>query len=126
MSAVSDRDAIRERVRAICLSLPEAEQEGDRHLGFSVRGGRFAWLLDDHHGDGRLAVHCKAAPGANVAIVEADPERCFLPPYLAQRGWVGAWLDVDDVEWERVEGLLVDGYRLAAPRRLARELDARA
>ena len=119
-----DRDAIRERVRAVCLSLPEAAEAGDRHLGFSVRGRRFAWLLDDHHGDGRLAVHCKAAQGESVAIVEADPHRCFLPPYLAQRGWVGAWLDLDNVDWERVEGLLVDGYRLAAPRRLARELDA--
>ncbi len=120
-----DRDTIRDRVCAICLSLPGVTGEGDRHLGFSVRGRRFAWLLDDHHGDGRLAVHCKAAPGAGAAIVEADPERCFLPPYLAHRGWVGAWLDVGDVDWQRVEGLLVDAYRLVAPRRLARELDAR-
>jgi hypothetical protein len=119
-----DAEAIRERVSAICLSLPGTTVAGDRHLGFSVRGRRFAWLLDDHHGDGRLAVHCKAAPGANVAIAEADPERCFLPPYLASRGWVGAWLDVDDVDWERLEGLLVEAYRLAAPRTLARELDA--
>jgi hypothetical protein len=120
-----ERDAIRDRVCEICLSLPGVTRAGDRHVAFSVRGRRFAWLLDDHHGDGRLAVHCKAAAGENVAIVAADPECCFMPPYLARPGWVGAWLDIDAVDWERVEGLLVDAYRLAAPRRLARELDAR-
>jgi hypothetical protein len=119
-----DPDATRDRVRAVCLALPEATQAGDRHLGFSVRGRRFAWLLDDHHGDGRLAIHCKAAPGENVTIVETDAERYFLPPYLAHRGWVGAWLDVEAIDWDRVEAVLVDGYRLAAPRRLAAQLAA--
>ena len=122
--ATIDRDVSCERVLAICLALPEATRAGDRHLGFSVRGRRFAWLLDDHHGDGRLAVHCKAAPGENTAIVETDAERYFLPPYLAHRGWVGAWLDIEGIDWDRVEALLVDGYRLAAPRRLAAHLDA--
>ena len=99
--------------------------EGDRHLGFSVRGRRFAWLVDDHHGDGRLAIHCKAPPGQNSAVVGTDAERYFLPPYVAHRGWVGAWLDVEGIDWGRVEALLVEAYRLAAPRRLAAHLDAR-
>ena len=124
--AALDRDLSGERVCAICLALPKATRAGDRHLGFSVRGRRFAWLLDDHHGDGRLAVHCKAAPGENTAIVETDAERYFLPPYLAHRGWVGAWLDIEGIDWDRVEALLVDGYRLVAPRRLAAHLDAGA
>jgi hypothetical protein len=109
----------------VCLALPEATTEGDRHLGFLVRGRRFAWLIDDHHGDGRLAIHCKAAPGENTALVGTDTERYFLPPYLAHRGWVGVWLDVEDVDWEPVEALLIEAYRLAAPRCLAMHLDAR-
>jgi len=112
-------------VTAFALALPEATTEGDRHLGFSVRRRRFAWLIDDHHGDGRLAIHCKAAPGENTAVVGTDAERYFLPPYLAHRGWVGAWLDVEGIDWERVEALLVEAYRLAAPRSLAAHLDAR-
>jgi hypothetical protein len=31
-----------------------------------------------------------------------------VPPYLAHRGWVGAWLDVKGIDWDRVEALLVD------------------
>jgi hypothetical protein len=99
--------------------------EGDRHLGFSVRGRRFAWLVDDHHGDSRLAIHCKAPPGENTVVVGTDAERYFLPPYLAHRGWVGAWLDVEDIDWERVEALLVEAYGLAAPRRLVAHFEAR-
>jgi hypothetical protein len=33
------------------------------HASFSVSGKHFAWLLVDHHGDGRLALHLKAPPG---------------------------------------------------------------
>jgi hypothetical protein len=109
---------------AICLALPEATTEEDRHLGFSVPGRRFAWLVDDHHGDGRIAIHCKAAPGENTAVVGTDAERYLVPPYLAHRGWVGAWLDVEGIDWERVEALLVEPTG-AAPRRLAAHLDAR-
>jgi hypothetical protein len=120
------RRGARDRVSALCLALPEATSEGDRHLGFSVRGRRFAWLVDDHHGDGRLAIHCKAPPGENTTLAETDPARYFLPPYLARRGWAGAWLDVGEVDWERVEGLLVEAYRLSAPERLAAKLDPSA
>jgi hypothetical protein len=35
-------DAPLTRLREICLALPDAEAEGDRHVGFSVRGRRFA------------------------------------------------------------------------------------
>jgi hypothetical protein len=64
--------AIRDRVCAICLALPQATTEGDRHLGFSVRRRRFSWLIDDHHGNGRLAIHCKAAPGENRVTAVVD------------------------------------------------------
>ena len=112
----------RERVLAICRSLPEVTSEGDRHVGFSVRGRRFAWLVEDHHGDGRLALHCKAPPGQGTALVAEDPARFFVPPYLGARGWVGAWLDLPDVDWDRVEALLRDAYLLTAPKSLGRAL----
>ena len=117
----------RERVTAICTAFPEviAEEEG-RHVGFTVRGKRFAWLLEDHHGDGRLAINCKAPPGENSALAERDPERFFLPAYLGSRGWVGAWLDVPEVDWDELERLVLDAYLLSAPKRLARALSGRS
>jgi hypothetical protein len=75
-------DAPLTRLREICRGLPEVEAEGDRHVGFSIRGRRFAWYMDDHHGDGRLALACKAAPGVNEGLAASDPSRYFIPSYV--------------------------------------------
>jgi hypothetical protein len=109
----------RSRVIRLCTALPEVEIEEGQHVGFSVRGKRFAWLLEDHHGDGRLALNCKAPRGENAALAEREPERFFLPSYLGSRGWVGVWLDTRGVDWDAVERLLTDAYLLTAPKRLA-------
>ncbi len=107
---------------AICRALPEVTATGaGRHVGFEVRGRRFAWFLDDHHGDGRVALTCKVPPGENVALIDGDPTRFFLPAYVGARGWVGVRLDVGEVDWDRIEKLVLDSYRLTAPKRLARQ-----
>jgi phosphoribosylglycinamide formyltransferase-1 len=113
----------RERIEEICSALPEASSGGDRHLGCTVRGRTFAWLLDDHHGDGRLVVAVKVAPGRNAELVAADPWRFSMPAYLAHRGWVAVALDTGETDWDLVEELIRDSYRLVAPRRLVRRLD---
>jgi hypothetical protein len=111
------------RLREICAALPEAagEQQG-RHVGFAVRGRRFAWYLDDHHGDGRIALVCKAGPGMTEGLAAAEPARYFVPAYVGARGWVGLRLDVGEVDWDEVGGLLTESYRLVAPKRLVREV----
>jgi predicted DNA-binding protein (MmcQ/YjbR family) len=116
----------RARIERLCLALPEATGEGGQHVGYKVRGRTFAWLTEDHHGDGRLSVTCKAPPGAQQALVAADPERWFVPPYLGPRGWLGLHLDTPEVDWAEVAELVTDSYRLVAPRRLAAEILPRA
>jgi hypothetical protein len=112
----------RARVERLCLALPEATGEGGQHVGYRVRGRTFAWLTEDHHGDGRRAVTCKAPAGAQTAMVAADPDRFFVPPYLGPRGWVGLLLDTPEVDWAEVGELVADSYRLVAPRRLAAQV----
>jgi hypothetical protein len=58
----------------------------------------------------------------NGALVDADPERFFLPPYLAQHGWIGLWLDDGAVDWTEIEAHLVDAHRLSAPGSLLKDL----
>jgi predicted DNA-binding protein (MmcQ/YjbR family) len=115
---------VRERLMKLCTSLPEAEVEtgGGQHLGFTVRKRRFAWFLDDHHGDGRLALNCKGAPGESSRLAVEHPERFFVPAYLGSRGWIGLWLDDPEPDWDEVERLVVEAYRLVAPKRLVAEL----
>jgi hypothetical protein len=113
----------RSRLIELCESLPGVRSEAaGQHVGFEVRGRRFAWLLDDHHGDGRLAVACKAPPGENTALAERHPDRFFLPAYSGPRGWVALRLDTESVDWDEVERVVTDAYLLSAPKRLARAL----
>jgi hypothetical protein len=108
-----------ERVRAVCLALPEAvEAGGVGNPSFKVRDKIFAM---QHGMDGRPSLWVKAPRGFQEMIVGADPERCFVPPYVGHHGWVGHWLDVA-VEWGFVAQLVRDSYRMTAPKRLAAQL----
>jgi hypothetical protein len=117
----------RARVVALVESLPEGTvvASANRHLSLEVRGKRFGYYLDDHHGDGRVALNCKAEPGGNQTLVDFAPERFHIPAYLGPRGWVGLWIDLPTIDWDEVESVIVDAYRLTAPKRLAAQLDSR-
>lgn len=109
-----------DRLRAICLALPEAlEQETWGAPTFRVRGKIFAMA---RHDDGRISVWCKAPPGSQLILIGADPDRFFAPPYVGPKGWIGVRLD-DEPDWAEVAGLVRRSYRLIAPRRLAADID---
>ena len=111
------------RLRTICLALPEAtEKIAWGEPTFRVRGKLFAMFANNHHGDGRIAVWMKAAPGVQQLLVGGAPKRFFVPPYVGPKGWVGIRLD-GDVDWKEVAGIVVDAYRITAPKRLAAALD---
>jgi hypothetical protein len=116
-------DDPRARLVAICRALPEVTSSGDQHVAFRVRNKTFAWYLEDHHGDGRVALCCKAAAGEQQALVAGDPVRFYKPAYLGPRGWVAVRLDLDDVDWDEVAELALDAYRLTAPKRLLALVD---
>ena len=109
------------RMRALCAALPEVEERVGQHHTWLVRGKKFAYHINSHHGDGRVHMQCKAEPGLNVELVAADPVNFFLPPYLKQHGWIAVWLDLPKVriDWDQIEALVIDAYRLTAPKRLA-------
>jgi hypothetical protein len=113
----------RARLIAICRAFPEVTASGDQHVTFQVRGRTFAYYLEDHHGDGRVALCCKAAPGEQQALVAADPARFYKPAYLGPRGWVAVRLDTGDVDWDEVAEFAMDAYRLTAPKRLLALVD---
>jgi hypothetical protein len=115
------------RLTEIALSLPEAKRQiYGSHAQFLVRKRTFAYFLDNHHGDGIVAVTCKVLPGDNKALAEAQPARFYLPDYLASKGWVALRLDRGKVDWAEVRDLLSGSYALIAPKRLADRLKAEA
>ena len=112
-----------EQVRRICLSLPEATEKLSHGSPTFFVKKSFVMFHDDHHGDGRLAIWCAAPTGAQGLMVDAEPERFFVPPYVGHRGWLGVRLDVD-VDWDEVEAIVTDAYRCVAPKKLLAQLDA--
>jgi predicted DNA-binding protein (MmcQ/YjbR family) len=109
--------AILRRLRAVCLALPEAtEKIAWGEPTFRVRDKMFAMFTDNHHGDGRVALWCKAPPGAQEILVGAAPKRFFVPPYVGHKGWIGVRLDVD-VDWDEVADLVADAHGMTAPKK---------
>jgi hypothetical protein len=107
------------RVRAMCLALPETtERLSHGAPSFFVRDKTcFVNYMDHHHDDGRLALWCAAPPGMQRGLVNADPERYFVPPYVGFRGWIGVRLD-RKLPWDDVERAVRDAYVAVAPRAL--------
>jgi hypothetical protein len=113
------------RLRKLCLALPEAhEVEAWGEPTFRVRNKLFAMYAaaGNHHGTGRPAVWCKAAPGNQTLMIKAAPSRFFVPPYVGPSGWIGVWLD-GAADWDELADLLRDAYRLVAPKRLVASLE---
>lgn len=113
-----------ERLRALCLALPEATERVSHGEPSWFAGKRqFVTLSDHHHGDEHLSFWCAAAPGVQDALVREAPERFSVPPYVGQRGWLGVHLDVPQ-DWDALDELVTEAYRLVATKRLLALLDA--
>src|SRR5919109_2113351 len=108
-----------ERVRELCLSLPEtSERLSHGQPTFFVREKKsFVMSLDNHHDDGRLALWCAAPPGMQEALVAGEPEHYFRPPYVGHRGWVGVRLD-RGLGWNEIAGAIEDAYAEVSPKTL--------
>jgi len=113
------------KLRRLCLALPEAtEVEAWGAPTFRVRGKIFAMFSEkgDQHSGGRHGVWIKSVREQQQLMLRNDPTRFFYPPYTGPAGWIGVYLD-NDPDWEEVDNLLRDGWRMIAPKRLAKQFD---
>ena len=109
------------RLRALCLSLPEATEKLSHGEPTWFVGKVFVMFAGRHHDD-RVAFWCAAPPGVQEALVGSDPERFFRPPYVGHRGWLGVRLDRDP-DWAEIAEVCTDAYRAVAPKGLIEKLD---
>lgn len=110
------RETVTDRLRAICLALPEAtEKEAWGDPTFRIRNKIFAM---EKRGDGRISMWCKAPAGSQEVLIGADPALFFSPPYVGHKGWIGMRLD-GDPDWHEVDIVVRRSYSLIAPKKLA-------
>jgi hypothetical protein len=106
-----------ERVRRICLSLPEtSEKLSHGEPTFFVHKKVFVMFANNHHNDGHIAVWLPVPVGFQMSLIEAKPEIYFKPPYVGVRGWVG-------IELTRIPDTdllyhIETAWELVAPKRL--------
>lgn len=111
-----------EKVRAICLGLPEVtERLSHGSPAFFVKKQFVLLWAEGHHDHDFPHLWCAAPVGAQEELVAASPDRYFRPPYVGARGWVGMRLD-GNLDWDEVEEICVEAYRAVAPPRLAQRI----
>jgi len=109
-----------DRVRALCLTLPETEErESHGAPGFLIEDGNFfAYFWHNHRDDGETVVIVKTTGADEQAqLIELDPTCYYKPPYLGASGWIALRLDGEAVDWERVGDRIAISWELAAPQR---------
>jgi hypothetical protein len=116
-------DEIIDRVRTICLALPEATEKVSHGApAFFVRKQFLMLWADGHHDHDFPHLWAAAEPGVQAELVDTEPDRFFRPPYVGHRGWVGLRLD-GEVDWHEIAAVCVDAYRAVAPKKLVAQLD---
>lgn len=106
-----------ERVRRICLALPETwEKISHGEPTFFVGKRVFAMCSTNHHNDGHYAVTVPAAIGVQAALIEANPKKFYRPPYVGPAGWVG--IELPRVKDKELALHLRGAWLLIAPEKL--------
>ena len=74
-------------------------------------------MLNNHHGDGHVAVWVSAAPGVQAALIEKAPDTYFRPPYVGVAGWIG--VELSRVNNEQLAAVIREAFRLMTAKTIA-------
>ncbi|WP_309110558.1 MmcQ/YjbR family DNA-binding protein [Saccharothrix sp.] len=119
-------DEVLERLRAVCSALPEVvEERAWRGTRWRVGQRAFAHVLEVEEGRPKSYAEASGlddgsvltfrAEGGELAALSNAPHPFFKPAWATNV--VGVVLDAD-TDWEEVAELLVESYRVSAPKRL--------
>ena len=124
-------EEIVERVRGLCLALPEVTVRVDESrtstrstaYSFEIRRRSFCLLVATADAAGRPVpiLVLRADPGEREALLSVG--RPFFAP-RAGPGRIGVLL-ADNTDWGEMRELVTDSFRMLAPKKLAALLEAR-
>ena len=125
VSRASSPDFLIAQVRERAMALPEADEvtsHGMPCFGI-IKGKKFAYVSNDHHSDGKVALLVKISGVEEQAmLIDSDAGRYYRPPYFGD-GWIGIRLDLGDNDWDHIGEWLSKSWRAVAPRKLAAMMD---
>jgi predicted DNA-binding protein (MmcQ/YjbR family) len=111
-----DTQSTLEKVRNVCLALPEAVEiiDGFGHNTFKINGKSFVISGESDKG---FSLSFKSDRETQEILLQK--ERFFKTPYIGHHGWVSIQNpNVDD--WDELTDLIHEAYLRAAPKRLVK------
>ncbi|MFM2100499.1 MAG: hypothetical protein RLZZ366_2038 [Pseudomonadota bacterium] len=118
-------DFLVQQVRERALALPESEETLSHGMAcFGImKGKKFAYVSQDHHGDGKTALLVKISGlDEQAMLIEQDPQRYYRPAYFGD-GWVGIRLDLGENDWDHIGEWLKKSWLAIAPAKVRRAHD---
>ena len=116
------------KVRELALAQPKADEVTSHGMPcFGIIGGKkFAYVSNDHHGDGKTALLVKISGAEEQAmLIESDEDRYYRPAYFGN-GWVSIRLDLGDTDWDHIGEWLAKSWLAVAPKKLTKLMDVAA
>lgn len=106
-----------ERVRNICLALPEAVEiiDGFGHNTFKINGKSFVISGESEKG---FSLSFKSDRETQALLLQK--EYFFKTPYIGHHGWVSIVNPAED-DWVELTDLIQEAYLRAAPKRLVKK-----
>lgn len=110
-----------ENVRTIVKKLPEVEEviDGFGHTVIRVRNKSFIFLGGSLESGPVISI--KATKEMQQFLIGQQQGTFWKTPYIGQHGWVSTYAAAPD-SWIELEPLIVEGYCLAAPKSLVKEV----
>ena len=104
------------RVRGICGELPGVVEEIDKFGHTSFRAGKKPFVIIGEE-ENTIGMSIKTDLDTQAALIR---QGCYeRTPYIGQHGWISL-LDAKKPDWAEVEELILDAYKLVAPKRKPR------
>jgi predicted DNA-binding protein (MmcQ/YjbR family) len=106
-----------EKVRSICLALPEAVEliDGFGHNTFKISGKSFVISGESEKG---FSLSFKSDRETQELLLQK--EYFFKTPYIGHHGWVSIQNPVEE-NWDELTDLIQEAYLRAAPKRLIKK-----
>jgi predicted DNA-binding protein (MmcQ/YjbR family) len=124
----NDDDFGLRKLRDVALAFPQAFEKISWGRPVFCAPKIFVMYGGNQKGDGEML----AFPYSMlVKVDESDRKalqqdsRFYYPAYMGPHGWLGLDFTAADVDWDEVRELVDASYRLVAPKKLIRELEAR-
>jgi hypothetical protein len=103
------------RLSALCEPLAGTVTErAAGHATFRVGKRPYAYLLDNQHRDGIVAVVFRSDEGA--ALAAKEPRRYYAPAYMDAAAWVAMRVDRAKTPWRRLAAHVTASHARVAPK----------